>query len=51
MFRDVAQKVPAGLTEVIQGSPVETNGGAGVKDTFEVCAKGAADAYAWPAIY
>ena len=28
-----------------------TNGGAGVKDTVQVCAKDASDAYAWRTIY
>jgi hypothetical protein len=34
-----------------QGTFFYVAGGAGVKDTVEVCAKDAADAYAWRAIY
>lgn len=35
----------------LRGQVVMVQGGAGVKDTFRICAKDAADAYAWRTIY
>jgi hypothetical protein len=35
----------------LRGQVVMVHGGAGVKDTFRICAKDASDAYAWRTIY
>jgi hypothetical protein len=38
-------------SSTLRGQVVMVQGGSGVKDTFRICAKDAADAYAWRTIY
>lgn len=54
-YRGAMQLTPGGVKytcdSTTRGMFFVTNGGAGVKDNVEVCAKDAADAYAWRTIY